>query len=164
MIYTVKTPISDLDNLETIHDRLADLSGDALLTVIKQLETGSATFTKQDSEKATYAEKILKKDEIIDFNRSASEIDCQIRALTPFPFAHCNFDGKMIKIIEAHAEQGDITGNQPGEILSTKGGQIKVACGNGVLVITRVFPESKRKMNVLDFVNGSKIKVGDILR
>ncbi len=164
MIYTVKTPISSLDNLETIHDRLADLSGDALLTVIKQLENGNATFTKQDSEKATYAEKILKNDEIIDFSRSASEIDCQIRALTPFPFAHCTFDDKMLKIIEAHTEDGDVTGKQAGEVLSVKGGQIKVACGSGILVITRVFPESKRKMGALDFVNGSKIKVGDILR
>jgi methionyl-tRNA formyltransferase len=63
MILTVKTPITDTDDLESIHDRLADISGDALIEAIKQIENGTAVYTPQDSEKATYAEKILKDDE-----------------------------------------------------------------------------------------------------
>ena len=69
----------------------------------------------------------------------------------------------MLKLIEAHTENGDVSGKAAGEIISVKNGQIKVACKKNILVITRVFPESKRKMSALDFVNGSKIKVGDIL-
>jgi methionyl-tRNA formyltransferase len=164
MILTVKTPITDTDNLETIHDKLAEMSGHALLDAIKQLESGTATFTKQDDKKATYAEKILKNDEIIDFSLPANLISCKIRALTPFPYAYCTFNDKMLKIIEASVESCDVSDKTVGEILSVKNGQIKVACGKDVLVITRVFPESKRRMSALDFINGSKIKVGDILK
>lgn len=162
MIYTVKTPITDIDTLESIHDRLADMSGEALLTVIDQLKNGTAVYEKQNSDKATYAEKILKNDEIIDFSRSAAEISCQIRGLTPIPYAHCRFNGKMIKILEARVESADVSGKRIGEVLSVKGGEIKVACGRDILVITRVFPETKRRMSALDFVNGSKIQIGDI--
>ena len=116
MIYTVKTPITDIDTLESIHDRLADMSGEALLTVIDQLKNGTAVYEKQNSDKATYAEKILKNDEIIDFSRSAAEISCQIRGLTPIPYAHCRFNGKMIKILEARVESADVSGKRIGEV------------------------------------------------
>ena len=163
MILTVKTPISSSDTLETVHDRLAEISGNGIIEAISLIESGKAIYTKQDSEKATYAEKILKDDEIIDLNRSAREIDAQIRALTPFPYAYCRYNGKMLKIIEAYAEDADTGSYIKGEVLSVKNGIIRVATGDGILCITRVFPESKRRMSALDFVNGSKIKVGDLL-
>lgn len=163
MILTVKTPITELDNLETVHDRLAELSGKALIEALTLIEDGKATYTPQNGDEATYAEKILKDDEKIDLARSAKSISRQIRALTPFPYGYCIYNGKMIKIIEAHTEDADTDGNACGEVISVKNGEIKVATGKGILVITRVFPESKRRMSALDFINGSKIKPGDIL-
>ncbi len=163
MMLTLKTPISDTDTLESIHDRLAILSGEGILDVLSQLNSGCATLTPQDNTMATYAEKILKSDEKLDFSLDARLVSCKIRALTPFPYGYCFYNDKMLKIIEARAECGEINGKQAGEVLSIKNGEIKVACGKDILVISRVFPESKRKMSALDFINGSKIKVGDIL-
>ena len=164
MILTVKTPITDTDDLESIHDRLADISGDALIEAIKQIENGTAVYTPQDSEKATYAEKILKDDEPIDFSLSAKSVSCKIRALYPFPNAYAKFNGKLLKILSARViDDADLTDKAPGEVLSLKNGEITVACGSGALAISRVFPESKRRMDSKDFINGSKIKVGDIL-
>lgn len=164
MILTLKTPISDTDNLETVHDRLAILSGEGVLKAISLIEKGEATFTKQDGEKATYAEKILKNDEKIDFSRTAKELSCQIRALTPFPFAYCKYNGKSLKITKAEVVfDVDTTGKIHGEVISAKKDGITVATGKGALRITEVFPESKRKMSASDFINGSKIKAGDVL-
>ncbi len=163
MLLTVKTPITQEDNLETIHDRLARMSGEAILEALELIESGRAVFTPQDSEKATYAEKILSSDEVIDFSRSAGAISAQIRALTPFPFARCVYNGKRIKITKAVAHpEFDVDGKSAGEVISTKGGEILVACGSGAIAICGVFPESKRRMSASDFINGSKIKAGDI--
>ena len=163
IILTITTPITEEDNLETVHDRLALLSGEALLEAVKQLQDGTATFTKQDGEKANYAEKIGKTDEIIDFTQTAEQLSCRIRALSPFPYAFFSYNGKRIKITSAHTVPDmSSEGKQAGEVISVKGGEIKVACGQGVLAITGVFPESKRRMGASDFVNGSKIKPGDI--
>ena len=163
MILTLKTPISDTDNLETVHDRLASLSGEGVLKALSLIENGEATFTKQDGKKATYAEKILKADEKIDFSRTARELSCQIRALTPFPFAYCKYNGKSLKITKAEAiSDFDTVGKVCGEVISAKKVGITVATGEGALRITEVFPESKRKMSASDFINGSKIKQGDV--
>ena len=163
MILTLKTPISDTDDLESIHDRLADMSGDALIEAIKLIESGKAVYTPQDGENATYAEKIRKDDEVLDFSLSAQAVSCKIRALSPFPFAYAKFNGKMLKILSARVIDIDVSQNKAGEVLSVKNGEITVACGSGALAITRVFPESKRKMDARDFINGSKIKPGDML-
>ena len=164
MVLTLKTPISDTDNLETVHDRLAVMSGEGVLKAIKLIESGEATFTPQDGEKATYAEKIQKNDEKIDFSRSATEISCQIRALTPFPFAYCTYNGRSLKIIKAEAlPDYETEGKAAGTVLSANKNGITVATGKGALNITGVFPESKRKMSAQDFINGAKIKAGDEL-
>ena len=163
MILVSKTPITSNDNLESIHDRLADMSGEAIIDALKLIESGEAVYVKQNDSEATYAEKILKNDEIIDLSRSAEEISAQIRALDPFPNAYCKFNGKMLKILSATADMSDDADKKPGEVLAVKNGQIRVKTGKGTLVITRVFPESKRRMNALDFINGSKIKPGDML-
>ncbi len=162
MLLTLKTPISDTDTLETVHDRLAEMSGEGILKAILLLESGNAEFTAQDGENATYAEKIRKSDEIIDFSRTARELSCQIRALTPFPFAYCRYNGKSLKITEAEAlPDFDTEERACGEVISAKKDGITVAVGRGALKITGVFPESKRKMSAADFINGSKIKAGD---
>lgn len=162
MLLTVKTPISDTDTLETVHDRLAEMSGEGILKAISLLEGGNAEFTAQNGENATYAEKIRKSDEMIDFSRTARELSCQIRALTPFPFAYCRYNGRSLKITEAEAlPDFDTEGRACGEVISAKKDGITVAVGKGALKITGVFPESKRKMSAADFINGSKIKAGD---
>ncbi len=163
MMLTLKTPITDNDTLETIHDRLSELSGDGILKVLEQLENGVAVYEKQDDKLATYAAKILPEDEVIDFSRSCEEISRQVRALTPFPYAHCIFRGKRIKFTELYASPETDTSNFiPGEIISFSSKGITVACGRGALVITGVFPESKRRMGVADFINGAKLSKGEI--
>ena len=163
MLLTVKTPISETDNLETVHDRLAEMSGDALIHALDLISSGKAIYTPQDNNNATYAEKIKKDDEPIDFSLPANVVYAKIRALTPFPLAYTRFNNKMLKIVEAHRVSADTTNCKAGEVLSLKDGTITVACGSGAIAITKVFPESKRKMDTRDFINGSKIKVGDIL-
>lgn len=165
MILTLKTPISETDTLETVHDRLSELSGEGILKALKLIERGEAVFTPQDGEKATYAEKIIKADERLDFSRNARELSCQIRALTPFPHTYTAYNGKSLKIIKAEAiPELDTEGKIVGEVISAKKDGITVACGSGALCITEVQPEGKRKMTVSDFINGSKIKVGDVLK
>lgn len=165
MILVLKAPISETDTLETVHDRLAELSGEGILKAISLLEKEEAVFTPQDGNKATYAEKILKADEKLDFSRGAREISCQIRALTPFPHVYTAYNGKTLKIIKAEALcDFDTEGKAFGEVVSAKKDGITVACGSGAIRITEVQPEGKRKMTASDFINGSKIKAGDVLK
>ncbi|MBQ4067606.1 MAG: methionyl-tRNA formyltransferase, partial [Clostridia bacterium] len=87
MILVERTPITEEDTFETLHDRLADIGGRTLVEAMKALEAGTARREKQDDSLATYAEKITKDDCIIDFSVLPEKLLCKIRGLSPFPLA-----------------------------------------------------------------------------
>ena len=156
-------PIGPEDDFEVIHDRSAEVGGKLLVKTIKDIENGTATRTPQDHALATHAAKIEKEDCKIDFEKSATVLDCAIRGVTPIPGAFAYLKGKMLKIYKAAPTEGK---GRPGEVISLdpKGvGSFTVACGDGALRISGVIPEGKGRMSAGDFIRGRKIEIGDIL-
>ena len=163
MLISESFPIGPLDDFETVHDRSCEIGGRLLCEAVRLLEKGEAPRIPQDSSLATYASKIEKADCRIDFTKSAKELDCIIRGVTPIPGAFAYLDGKMLKINKAApvAESG-----RPGEVIATDGkgeGYFTVACKEGALKVTAVIPEGKGRMSAGDLIRGRKIKDGDIL-
>ena len=100
----------------------------------------------------------------IDFSRTADEVSCQVRGLSPFPLSFTKLpDGRMIKFISAKKASGS-TEAKPGTIVSLDNG-FEVACGGGTkLHVTAVLPEGKGRMKAEDFVHGRRIALGDMLK
>lgn len=97
----------DLDPLETtgsLHDKLADLGGDAILEALADLS--ALVPTLQDEAGVTYAAKIHKTEAPIDWTQPAERIARKIRALSPFPGAWFQADGQRIKVLNARAAAG----------------------------------------------------------
>ena len=160
ILKTEKTPIYDNDNLETLHDRLAQMGSKLLWETICDAEAEKLTPVKQKETDATYAAKIEKADCIIDFNKSAKEVFNKIRALSPAPLAFTKLNGKTVKIISA--EEENIKG-RPGEVTSIDDGKIHVACAQGGIAIQKLIPEGKGRMSAADFIRGRKVAAGDIM-
>lgn len=161
VILVKKVQIEENDNFENVHDKLAVAGSGALLEVVKLLKEGKATYTKQD-DTFTYAEKILKSDCLVDFTKSAKEVHNQIRGLSPIPLAYTKTpDGKILKLVESRVDNTDYKG-QVGEVVSLDGA-ICIKCGSGAVAVSIVVPEGKGKMKSADYINGRKIKLGDIL-
>lgn len=162
MLLRAEAKIEENDNFEVIHDRLASLGASLLLDTVKGLEEGSITPVSQ-GEGATYAAKIEKVDCLIDFSKSVNEVHNLIRGLSPMPLAFTHTpDGKLLKITESKIFSREATGAACGAVISTDG-EIRVACGDGIISILGVVPEGKGKMKASDFINGRKIAVGDVL-
>ena len=81
ILLTAKTPISDTETVEQLWDRLKEMGGKLLIETVKGLEEGSITPLKQIETDATYAPIIKKSDGLIDWSKSAFEINCKIRGL-----------------------------------------------------------------------------------
>ena len=157
-------PIGARDTFETVHDTSAAIGGPLLSETLTRLYRGEITPVKQNEDGASYAAKIEKSDQLLDFSLPASELDCRIRGLYPFPLAYTKTpDGRLLKILSA------IPTNESGEagtviFVDGKGdGSITVACGEGALRILTVIPEGKGKMAAGDLVRGRKISVGERL-
>ncbi len=164
MLHMIKTPITEDETFETLHDKLAEIGGRAVVEAMEKIENGTAVPEKQDDSKATYAHKITKADCRLDFSRTADELSCQVRGLSPFPLAFTKLpDARMLKVISAHRALGS-TEAKPGTVVSLKDG-FEVACGGGTkLHITAVLPEGKGRMKAEDFVHGRRISLGDMLK
>ena len=163
MILKSEVEILENDNFEDIHDKLGAEGAELLVRTIKAIEDGSAIRIPQDSEKATYAEKITKSDCLIDFSKSAKEVHDRIRGLSPIPlsFTHTP-DGRLLKITASQIADKSGSHGQAGEVISLDGG-ITVACGTGAVTLLGVVPEGKGRMSAMDFIRGRKVNVGDIL-
>lgn len=165
MLLRAEVEICENDNFEAVHNKLAACGAELLIKTVDGLERGEILPVAQDDALATHAAKIEKEDCLLDFSRSAKELHDLIRGLSPVPLAFTHTpDGKLLKIVESRVSDNDtVTGEECGRVLSV-GGEIKVACGKGVLSILTLVPEGKGRMSAADLTNGRKISVGDILR
>ena len=176
MIGKETTAISDGDNFETMHDKLAEIGASLLLKTLKSIKDGAVVRIKQDDTLATYAKKIEREDCAVDFSNTAKSIFNQIRGLSPAPLAYVKTpDGKLLKFASSVVISNEATtATDPGVVLSLDTdaadgmGVIAVSCGadtcNGArtaIGITEVVPEGKRRMTAAEFIRGRKLSVGD---
>lgn len=167
MILKLECPILESDDFGTIHDKLAALAGDAMCKVIDQINDGTITGEKQDDSLSNYAAKIEKEDTIVDFTKSPRDVVNLIRGISPIPCAVTKTpDGKLLKLPSARVVDGACE-KEAGTVVELDAageGKIVVSCGGGLIAITSVTPEGKKRMAAADYIRGRKLNAGDILK
>lgn len=141
--------------------KLAILGADAALEAVELLEKGDKQLLMQDDGKATYCKKISKEEGRLDFTRPAAEVLRTVKAFSPEPAAYCFLNGLQLNILNANL--GGESAGSAGEALACDKRGITVQCGGGSIIITELQPAGGKKMRAADFVNGRKIKAGDVL-
>lgn len=144
-----------------LSEKLSLLSADAALEAVELLEKGNVQLLMQNDAQATLCKKVNKSDARIDFNAKAGHICRAIKAFSPAPAAFCIFNGANLNILNAEVAAG--FNGKIGEVIRADKHGIAVKCGEGAINITELQPAGGKKMRAADFVNGRKIKVGDIL-
>lgn len=147
------TAIRQTDNTASLSDRLSRLGADMWPRVLGGLQRGGLSPTPQTGE-PVYAHKIDKAEARIDWTRSATDLDCHIRGLAPFPGAWCEIGEQRVKIHLAKPEDGE------GESGTALDGALLVACGEGALRFLTVQPAGKPKMSAEDFLRGHDLPAG----
>ena len=146
-------PITATDTAGSLHDKLALLGGVALTDALDDLAQNGISETEQDETGVSYAAKISRQDRMLDWSRSASDLECQIRALSPFPGAHARIGNIDAKILAAVIENARTTAC-PGSVTASDSTGLAVATGTDDLRITRLQPAGKQPMAAEAFVNG----------
>jgi methionyl-tRNA formyltransferase len=147
-------PILPTDTGGTLHDRLAVLGPQALLTTLDQLAAGNIVAEKQDDTLATYARKLGKEEAHLDFTRPASALCLQIRAFNPFPISWCLLpDGERLRVWQAGFDEQPQDKN-PGTVLACEPDGLRIVCGQGSLILTELQLPNRNRMMMRDIVNG----------
>lgn len=143
-----------------LSEKLSLLSAEAAVEAIKIIESGKIQLLMQDQAAATFCKKIKKEDCKIDWSRPAEEILKKIKAFSPSPAAYCTLNGAILNVLNASycADSG-----RAGEVIRADRGGVIVACGSGALRLELLQLAGGKAMTYSDFVNGRKIKAGDVL-
>lgn len=163
MLDKVVVPIAENTTMGELHDALREQGAALLLEVIDKIATGTAVAEPQDNEQATYATLLDRSMEHIDWSKTAQEVHNLIRGFNPAPSTFTKLpNGKSLKIWGSKMTAKS-SAAAAGTVIETGKHSFFVACGEGVLEITEVQPESKKRMPAQVFLNGRGVQEGDLL-
>ena len=150
IILQEKVAIKENETAGELFDDLSQIAPSILLKAIDLIESGKATFTKQDEREATHFPMLTKEDGHIDWEDDGKNIINKIYGLNPWPSAYSTLDGKIFKIYKASFEKADT--NTFGQIYKNK-----VACKDGYIILDEVQIEGKKRMSFDEFSRGYKV-------
>ncbi len=163
MLVKSACPITNEDTAASLHDKLANLGAAALKENLEKI-VFSPHPEVQDEKLVTYAPKITKNEGEIDWQKSALEIDRQIRAFNSWPVAFCHMEEILLRIWQAKPQelhQKVVAGT----ILAHTAEGILVACKKDALLLTQGQLPGKKVMSFADILHGHAdlLAVGKIL-
>ena len=156
MLLTYETKVGEKETAGELFDRLAQSGAELLTQTLVKLD--EITPRPQDDAQSCYAHMLDKQMAVIDWSKSAHEIDCLIRGLNPWPIALTTLSGERLKVFAAEKAAGN---GEPGTVLEAdpkKG--LTVACGEGALGLTEIQLVGGKRMKATDFLRGHAIEVG----
>lgn len=139
-------------------ERLTPIGSRMLSQSLRLMADGSAPRMRQDEAGITIAPSIERDEARLDWSRNARELDCAIRAFSPWPVAWCQWRGEDVKILRARFEPRG--GLEPGQVL-VEGESIRVGSGVGSLAIQELQPAGKPRMKAVDWARGARLDTGE---
>lgn len=178
MLYKVAYNIAADEITASLHDKMAELGAEAIVTVLKDLPWYQAKAEKQDDSLANYAEKLSKSEGEIDWTQSAELIERQIRGMHPYPGAYtflADSEGKgepkRVKVLAAlPVNHSQTTVVEPGTVISVGKNAILVACGQSntdsnaegtTLRLTQLQFAGSKPVTAEQVCHGSQLDDGD---
>lgn len=145
-----------------LHDALSELGAKLLLETIPGYVDGSITLETQPEEGITYAHKLSKEESHLDWNRSAWELDCQIRGSSMWPGTYFVHAGTTFKVSKALVVERNFTESVlPGTVLDD---QLTIACGSGgALRLLTVQKPGGKWLSAEEFLRGYALPQGILL-
>lgn len=147
------------DTAGTLAEKMAALGGTLLGEALDALRAGNLPPRRQEEELATLAPPLRKEQGIIDWQRPAREISCQIRGLDPWPMAHTTLQGKWLRLFNPRVIPGPVR-EAPGTLCRADRNSLVIATGEDALLIGEVQLEGGRRMEVDAFLRGRPLTPG----
>ena len=165
MISQAVVPLAEDETGGSLFDKLAEEGAALLIRTIPSIVDGTAVYTKQPEESPTpYAAMISKKMGLMDFSKSAVELERLVRGLNPWPSAYTFLNGKTLKVWKCAVERAECGKEAPGTIIGVDKSGIHVACGSDTLILKEVQLEGKKRMETDAFLRGYQVTAGAMLK
>lgn len=157
--------IAEEDTVLTLEQKLAQQTAQVLLESIKAIEAKQFGLIPQDESRVSFAPRLKKEDGLIDWHKKSTDICNLVKGCLDWPVAFTYYKGKRLKIYAAKCQEQKAYPDpaSPGEIIDVSSEAIRLATGQGVLLIEKVQLEARRVMTAREFLAGHKITPGEKL-
>ncbi len=161
--YQKAVPVYEWDNYLTLKKRIFDEVEHCIIDISRRIISKSIDGVVQNEREVTYCKKFTKEDGKITWLETAHTICNKIRAFYKWPCVHFyNRKNERINIIVANVIDYN-SSCLPGTIVNINSFGIAVQTKDKILNIIKLKPENRKIMSGLDYVNGYKLKKGEIL-
>jgi methionyl-tRNA formyltransferase len=165
IIFQEKVSIDPEEDAGSLHDKMKHKGAILLVRTVRSIAQGNPPLIDQavligQQEDLKTAPKIHTEDCRIDWDQETGVVYNHIRGLSPYPAAWTiikNQAGEE-KILKIYAAEKEIlpVNEKPGTILSDEQNTLEIACRNGIIRLTRLQLEGKKKMDTPEFLRGIK--------
>jgi methionyl-tRNA formyltransferase len=167
ILFQEKVKIEPTTTAGELHDKLMLVGAELILKTISEIERSFVSgkeldFLPQDDKLACHAPKIFKEDCQIDWTKPGNEINNFIRGLSPYPTAFTQLKNgedqiQLVKIFNSKFEI--FPPNHPnGLLLTDNKTYLKVFCEDGLIEVTEIQLQGKKKIGISEFLRGFKVK------
>ena len=142
------------DTTGSVLQALSTLGANLLIETLPEYFSGNLKPVPQPLEGVTYAPMLKKEDGLLDFTRSAVELERRVRAMNPWPGAWFKWNGNPLKVLRASivsGQKGLVSGSR-----FTVEGRPAIQSAEGVLVLDEVQPAGKKIMSGKSFLAGAR--------
>ena len=153
MLLVERLPLTAAMTAAQLHDDLAPLGGRLIVEALARLQRGELPQQAQPADGMTYAKKLSKEESRIDWSRPAEELARRVRAFNPAPVAWSELDGERIRFWNARA-QGGSTAAAPGTVVAADAAGLRIACGAGELLVTKLQRPGGKALDAAQAVRG----------
>lgn len=156
MIAIEKLAIGDDETYGELAARLGDLAGEMAKTWSPRLAAGDYPRSPQDHALATHAPKVTKEEAELKFGEPIDMAYNDFRAFTPSPGAWIQTNQGRLRLSAVRKSPAI---GEPGTIVASD----TIAFQGGSLQLLEVQPEGRKRMSGRDFINGSRLRIGESL-
>ena len=149
-------PIAADDDAGSLHDKLAVLGAEAIVSALASVEAGRAHAVAQPVTGVTYAAKIDKRETRLDWTQPALSLERAVRAFRPAPGAYAVLDGEPVKIWRARVVDGE---GAPGSALEVQE-ELVIACAQQALAVAELQRAGGRRLGAREFLRGHRLSPG----
>ncbi len=162
IIMQERTPINPDDNIGTLYDRLMQIGAGVVLKTVDKIASGDVeTYAQDENQELKPAPKIFKEDCLIQWDKSALQVNDFVRGLSPYPAAYTILkttkeEDLRVKVLKVSPEQTECN-EAEGTVLTDNKSYIKIAVNDGYVRLEQIQPAGKKVLTTQEFLNGTKL-------
>lgn len=142
-------PVGTMGDME-LTQALGELGARELVPALKEIEAGTAQWTKQDESLVTFAPKVTKAEMRLDPTDSAAQNLHRVQASSDAAPARLTVSGKGLRIMKAESADAPVAQGK----VELAGGKVLFGCAEGAFAALSVKPDGKREMEASAWARG----------